>query len=188
MSYEDNDSTQLVGRGKHLAIPRSIQFDRAGTDDKEQVVVQFEIVGENDAYAGWTITAFLFLTDKTFDRTVESLRHMGWQGDDLSELPALCDQGQLGEVEIVVDHEDYQGKTQAKVKWVNRKGGGAVQLKKPLEGQELATFAARMKGRVRAVGNGRQGGASAPSNGAGGGYRSSSPHPNAPGADDDIPF
>lgn len=196
--------TELISKGRHAAVPRSIQFGYAGEDNKPQAAVAFEIVGETDPFAGWTITAFLFLHDNSWERSIESFRYMGWTGDDLVELPDLCDAGQLGEVDIVVDHEEYQEKLQAKVKWVNRRRGSGVQLKKPMEGDDLADFAMRMKGKIRTMGAEARGQRS-----AGGGQRSlggngansrgGAAHPNAPGnswggappsggADDDIPF
>jgi hypothetical protein len=169
----------MISKGRHNARPLSVQFGYSGTDDKPQAVVQFEIVGENDPFAGWTISAFCYLHDKSWERSIEGFRHMGWTGDDLDELPNLCDQGQLGEVEIVVDHEEWEGEWSAKVKWINKVGGG-VKLKKPMDGTQLKSFAAQMRGKIRTVpvtggkprGNGSQG-----------------PTPNAPAvADEDVPF
>lgn len=172
--------TDLISKGRHMARPVSIQFGYAGEDDKPQAVVLFDIVGENDPYAGWSITAFCFLHDKSWERSIESFRHMGWTGDDLEELPALCEQGQLGDVEIVVEHEQYKGEWSAKVKWINKPGGGMVNLKKPMEGSALKSFASQMRGKIRTV---PAGGRS--SNGA-----VQPRHPNAPSDDgsNDVPF
>ncbi|HVY79854.1 MAG TPA: hypothetical protein VG994_02640 [Steroidobacteraceae bacterium] len=170
-------SENLISKGRHMAIPRSIQFGFAGEDDKPQAVIQFEITGEADPYATWTISAFCFLHEKSWERSIESFRHMGWQGDDLRELPELCAQGLLNEVEIVVDHEVWENEVQAKVKWINKPGGGAVKLKKPMEGAALDAFANRMRGAIRTV----------PANGARPQQKPAAPkHPNAP--DSDIPF
>lgn len=181
----------LISKGRHRALvrisPEAIQFGTTGegANEKEQVVVLFDFTDQNDPDYGRSISAFMFFTEKTTDRTIESLRHCGWVGDELADLPDIAARGELNqEVELVVDHEEYNGEWQAKVRWVNKPGGGSVKLKKPLEGRDLASFSARMKSRLRSsapVG-------SKPANGAGAGYRSSSPHPNAPGADDDIPF
>lgn len=178
--------SDLISKGRHPAVcSGSIQLSTVGEGDneKEQVVVQFTLNDENDPFNGWSITWFGFLTEKTWERTIEALRIMGWTGDDMSELPALAASGSLGnQVEIVIDHEEYKGEWQAKVRWVNRPGGGAVKVKNPLEGAALAKFAARMKGKIRTV---PPVGGSRPSNGA-----APAPHPNAltPRSDDDIPF
>jgi hypothetical protein len=55
-------------------------------------------------------------------------------------------EGLTSEVEIDVGHEEYQGETQVRVKWVNRlKGGGTA---KALDAGKTKSFAERMKARV----------------------------------------
>lgn len=178
--------TDMISKGRHAAVcSGSIQLGITGEGDnaKEQVVVQFVLNDDNDPFRDWMITWFGFLTEKTWERTIEALRHLGWTGDDLSELPALAASGALGnQVELVIDHEEYKGEWSAKVRWVNRPGGGAVKLKQPLEGAALTTFAARMRGKIRTVPS--TGGGGKPSNGSSG----PAPHPNAPGGSDDLPF
>lgn len=141
----------MIATGRHTAICRSIQFGTTKTGNT-QCAVEFEIVGDDEDRGG-SITWFGFFTEKTFDRSIESLRHMGWTGDDLAELPALAESGGLAtEIEIVVDHEEFNEKVQAKVKWVNRVGGGGrVKLEKPIEGSDLRSFAAQMKSRISAA-------------------------------------
>ena len=53
------------------------------------------LVDENDPDVGNSITYFGFFTDKTMKRTIESLRYIGWEGDDLAELPTLAETGML---------------------------------------------------------------------------------------------
>jgi hypothetical protein len=188
----------LIAAGRHRALVRvsddAVQFGTTGEgeNEKEQVVVLFDLVGESDPDTGRSINWFGFLNDKNFDRTIEALRYCGWEGDELAELSQLAAAGQLAlEVDLVIEHEEYEGRWQAKVRWVNRPGGGAVKLKKPLDGQALAAFSARMKGRVRVAGETARAGGSRSTNGQRvppSGSRSQA-HPNAPGgALDDIPF
>jgi hypothetical protein len=92
------------------------------------------------------ITWYGYFTDKTEERTIQSLRYCGWQGDDFTNLDGMNE----NEVELVIEDEDYQGKTYTKVKWVNRPGGSAA-LKAPLAGNALQEFAARMRSKVRAI-------------------------------------
>lgn len=111
--------------------------------ESEQVAVRFAIT--QGPHQGDEITWYGFFTEKTIDRTLESLRYMGWAGDDLSELNGI----DKNEVSLVIEHEerDFNGemKTVARVRWVNSGGGG---LKNKLEGAPLKAFAARMKGHV----------------------------------------
>ena len=53
-----------------------------GTSSKgtEQIAVEFELIEP----AGERMTWYGFFTEATTDRTIESLRHCGWQGNDLS--------------------------------------------------------------------------------------------------------
>lgn len=116
----------------------------------EQVAVSFELLeGPN---AGEKITWYGYFSEKTWERTVESLRACGWEGDDLAHLDGI----DRNEVLLVIEHEPNQdGKVFAKVRWVNKLGGGGVALKEALEGRELQSFAAQMKGRIKALSAGK---------------------------------
>lgn len=142
----------MIAAGIHRAIAQSIQFGHAGQDEKPQVVVEFKCVSEDDPDHGYSISWFGFFTEKALKRTIESLRYIGWKGDDLAELPGLAETGMLAdEVDLVVEHEEYEGQLKAKVSWVNKPGGGRVQLAKPMEADSLKSFAARMKGSIAAA-------------------------------------
>ncbi len=107
---------------------------------KEQIAVLFELVeGE---LAGQTITWFGYFTDNTLDRTLDSLRHCGWQSDSLADLDHL----DTNEVEVVVEEDTYEGKTRSKVRWVNRPS--RLALKDQLNPQAIAAFAAKLRGRT----------------------------------------
>jgi hypothetical protein len=107
---------------------------------KEQVAVLFEITqGE---HAGKSYTWFGFFTDQTTDRTLDSLRHCGWDGDNFVELKGL----DANEVEIVIDTDEYEGKPRTKVQWVNRPS--RLAMREQMSGQEVSAFAARMRGRA----------------------------------------
>lgn len=126
------------GRYKARATDAQLGFTEGG---KEQVAVAFEIVSDGD-HCGETITWYGYFTEKTTERTFESLRTCGWDSDDLSQLD-----GVRGECEIVVEHEeDQNGKERARVKWVNRPGAGGVSLKNKMSDGQRLSFAERMKG------------------------------------------
>jgi hypothetical protein len=111
-----------------------------------QVVVNFEILDGPEA--GRRIAWFGYFTEKTVQRTVESLRYCGFTGDDLA---AATVQRLENEVQLVINHEEYDGKMQARVSWVNRAGGGGVKLEKPMDKRGLDRFAAMMRNAVRSV-------------------------------------
>lgn len=109
---------------------------------KECVGVEFEFVGQDGQthYLPW----YGYFTEKTTERTIESLRFCGWTGTDLGNLSEI---GQADvKVNIVVENEEYEGKTRAKIQWVNRAGGLA--LANPLDDNQRKAFAAKMKGAV----------------------------------------
>ncbi len=148
-----------------------------------QIGIPLQIAEGDHQYE--TITWVGHFTEKTQDRTIESLQNMGWKGDDLSELADL-DAARAAillpdAVEIVCDVETYENELQLKVKWVNKPGAGRFAFKNKLEGAHLKSFAAQMKNAIRGAQGGRK------PNG-GGAPKPQPVHPNAPGADDDLPF
>ncbi len=80
----------MLNPGKYRARPiaAALGLTSKGTD---QIAVTFELLDP----AGERITWYGFFTEKTTDRTLESLRHCGWKGNDLSifvegePLPAI---------------------------------------------------------------------------------------------------
>lgn len=117
------------------------------------VAVNFEIV-DDENFFGETPPAWLgYFSDKTSERTIESLQHMGYQGDSVEDFANLDREGCArllpSTVEIVCDTEEYDGKIRLRVQWVNRLGGGRFKAEKPLEGGELKAFAAQMKSAFR---------------------------------------
>ena len=111
---------------------------------KEQVAVRFrflDVEGE--------ITWYGYFTDKTLETTFKALRSAGWKGQDLMDLSDLCAPASTPEVYLVIEHEEYEGKTRARVRWVN--GAGGIALKKALDPNKAKAFAARMKGQIAAL-------------------------------------
>lgn len=129
----------MLEHGRYSARAMEWQIGKAGTGT-EQLGVSFEVT-QGEA-AGERITWYGYFTDKGFEITAKALRACGWMGTDLSDLTGL----DTNEVQIVVEHEvsEADGNTYAKVKWVNKPGG--IAMKELLGGNDLKSFAARMKG------------------------------------------
>ncbi len=143
------------------------------SNNTKQVLITFEI--ERGDGAGQKIPWFGYFTDKSWERTIQSLRYMGFKGDDLSTLDAQAlDQS----VSISVEESEWEGKTHMRIAWVNELGGGGVKLANPMAANDIRQFAAQMKSRVFGVPE-----SVAPTNNAGSGQ----PGGALPG-DDDIPF
>ena len=144
------------------------------------VMVSFPVKNDDgtERFLGWRG----YFTEKTTDRTIESLRIMGFAGEDLSQLEGL----DTNEVDLVVEDEEHEGKTYEKVQFINKPRGPSV--KNALTGEKLGAFAAQMREKFRAH-DASQGkrttskpAASAPSRG---GVMIPDPPPHT---DDDLPF
>lgn len=174
-----------------IASSAPITFGRS-SNGNTQIAVEFEVLGKDEAEeyrpTGETITWIGHFTDKTADRTIESLLHAGWQGEDPSELAEISAASVLPTaVDLACEPEEYDGKWTLKVQWVNKVGAGRFAFKEPLAGADLKAFGAQLRSKVKSMraagGAPRQPLAGNRSNSSG-----SSSHPNAPGNRDDIPF
>lgn len=144
----------MLNQGKYPA--RATQWDLGfASTGSEQIAVLFEITAGEEL--GRSITWYGYFTDATYERTVESLRTMGWQGNDLATIDGL----DAHEVQIVVEHEpdDKGGPPRARVKWVN-KLGGSLALKTVMDDRQKQEFARKMKAKLLAMGGGKPAGAS----------------------------
>lgn len=177
----------------------------SGEKNTPGVFVMFEIVdgdcrGESISWCGW-------LTDNAARRTIESLRYMGWKGNDLDKLDTIT----ANVVDLDVQPEtDREGRERLRVCWVNPLGG-SVQIIAPLATEaDKRAFASRFRDIAATVtgapeerqrrqasgGSGAGGGGGQRGNGGGGGFggggggRRSEPDRDdrPPPGDDDLPF
>ena len=164
--------TTLIPEGSYRARAGAAALGTAKTGT-EQVAV--EIILLEGPGAGSRLTWYgYFNSDANIERAVESLRLLGWQGNDLDALDGLGST----EVFAVIGHEEYNGEWRARVKWINDMGG--VALSHRFDAHQARSFAARMKGKVLSLGGSTQR-PTAPAGGASG------PAVNPPSSDD-IPF
>jgi hypothetical protein len=132
----------MILPGKYDAVATEHQWGTSA-NGKTQIAVCFQIIG--GPQSGQYITWYGYFTGKAEKITMKALRACGWKGDDLMQLGALDQR-----VSIVVEHEEHEGKTHAKVQRINAPGGG-IALKNPLGESELRMFAAKMKARAAGV-------------------------------------
>lgn len=183
---------------------RGIKGQLAESGDKRtpkvEVLVEIADDGEHQGarlrWDGW-------LTDAAAPRTLESLRHLGWQGEMLTDLAGI----DANLVQLKIVHEEYEDKQtgeikkSARVAFINRLGGGAALSgdENRLEGKAAASLALRFRALARGIP--ATGGARAPAPSSArtqtqqprpqSGQRSGPPRhaPDAPAHnDDDIPF
>lgn len=131
--------TTAITPGKYRAKAKGHQWGRAKTGT-ELVRVEFEFT--SGPVAGQSIYWDGFFTEKTQERTLESLEACGWDGAGLKELKGLTTK----EVELVVELEknERDGNEYARVKWVNGLNRRAV--KQELDQGSLSNLEQRMKG------------------------------------------
>lgn len=186
-----------------LARCGGVQF--AEFKNGTQILLVFKIHGDGPNQ-GRVITYFGSFGDNSIDFTVDALRACGWQGDNLADVPAAFDRGELdAEVslkivnELVLDaqkrpvlDEHGQEKWRDRVAFVNIPGvgGGGFKPEKPLDGAELANFGARMRTAVANAGRRKPSAKASPATNNGG-PRASPPRGAARGSshahDDSIP-
>ena len=132
-----------IAAGTYKAKPESYQWCYSSKGTKA-ICVRFEILDGDDA--GTYINWYGYFSEKTWERTVESLKYMGFKGTDLTEL------GELQEmVSLEVINEEYNGKNQSKVKWVNSLGAKNILVNSPMPDRDLREFAAAMQSRIDAM-------------------------------------
>lgn len=113
--------------------------------ETEQIAVDLVFLEGGPEVEGQHLTWYGFFTEKTTERTLESLRLLGWVGDDLSDLTGI-DQN---EVYVKVTHEeDQNGNLRARAAWINASGGLA--MKERMDEGAAKAFAQRMRGHVLA--------------------------------------
>ena len=143
--------------GTYKARATEVMLGNSRTKGTPVVGVQFVVM--DGVSAGQKINWNGYLTEKTAERTIESLQHCGWEGDDLSELAKGLHGINKNEVEIVVEMEAYQG-TDAdkqgnmypKVQWVNQPGGRGPKFGgDAMDVSQLANFGKRFKGVAMAL-------------------------------------
>lgn len=127
-------TNQYLPDGKYRAVPvpvttesGEVLFAQIGESSQRGtpfVAVNFRIIDGD--WSGETIPWIGHLTDKTAQRTIESLRYCGFVGDDLAGVETQ----RLSQiVELEIKHEPSQkdpSKTFPRVRWVNRPSSGAV--------------------------------------------------------------
>ena len=120
------------------------KFGRASTGS-QQVLMMFEIL--EGVHEGAKLPWFGFFTENAWERTIESLRYCGFQGDDLSTLgEQTLDQV----VSVKVEHNTNKnsGQVYARVAFVNELGAGGVRLADAMTSDEVRDFAAMMKSKI----------------------------------------
>ena len=139
----------MIEAGTHVARVIDVELGES-RNGKEQLVLKFQIIDENDPDYGETINAYRYFTGGAAEWTIKDMRTCGWTGYDMFSLTA---DDFPNDVEIVVENEEYNGKVYTKVRWINPIGGRpGIQGVTPLDDQRRRAFADRMKALAMKVG------------------------------------
>lgn len=84
-------------------------------------------------------------------RSLQSMRALGFQGDDLLDCRSMYPEHGGRPARVTVEQHEWEGDWSERIAWVNDDG---VVMKKPLEGRDLEMFAARMRAELRHAGGG----------------------------------
>lgn len=157
----------IVAKGYHRgrAIPGSAEFGTSPEKGTNFVRVTFEIV--DGEFKGGRVSWDGYFTDASSQRTVESLTHCGcvFPDNDVTNLAGI----DANEVSLDVEHEEYDGKTYARVAWVNSLSRG-IKAELKMGDTQKAAFKNSMMGKIallRGTGSGGAGGAQQPAAGGG---------------------
>lgn len=130
-------------------VPTFVQFGttkgKDGSPGKKQVLMMFEIL--DGQHAGRRVPWWGYFTEKSWANTVKGLRACGFKGDELHTLPAQqLDQ----EVSITIGINEWEGKQNNRVAWVNPASSG-IKLADPMNGNDLRQFSAFMKSKASTI-------------------------------------
>lgn len=168
-----DDKKQVKCRG----VLRGLQFgwNEYQGARQPQIVARFELLdGENaGSYDTWfgSLSEDMSSKGRPFaEYTWDALRHCGWTGDDLTQLPALAEAGKLARpVSLVREIKTgTDGKQKTLIKYVNGDGSKVDLKDKAMSTSDIAALAKRM----------RPGGSGAPVDG----------RDAPPLGDEDLPF
>ena len=146
----------MITNGTYKARATAVLLTKSSQKGTPLIQVNFQIQDEGE-FHGETIRWDGYLTEKTAERTLESLGYCGWKGDDISVFTkeGVLDGCDLNDVSIVVEMEPYEGtdekyvgKSFPRVQWVNKTGGRGLNVENAMPVAEAVVFAEKMKGLV----------------------------------------
>lgn len=115
----------MIAAGKYSKpLITAVNFGET-SNGNDVVTIAFDIEGETVYYNG-------FLTEKAAEYALEALRNAGLEGDDILQAEKSVDEGGLvgaRPFQVVVVHDEYEGKTRAVVRFINSELRGFEPMK-----------------------------------------------------------
>jgi hypothetical protein len=119
VTHDNETSNELLPPGKYTAEAVRAYYNEAKTGTT-WVQVAFRVT-EGD-WQGHEVEWSGYLNEKNMGRTFEALLLLGFQGDDVFEFIDNCPTTAPNKVQIVTEHDTYNGNTKAKVRFINQLG------------------------------------------------------------------
>lgn len=114
---------------------------RWGWSENKYPQIGISLTVTEGPYKGRRLTWYATFSDAAAEWTIKGLRALGMKGDD-AERDIDTIYTSEAAATAVVANETYQGKTRAKVKFIN---GADIIMKNEMNGNELRSFSQRMK-------------------------------------------
>lgn len=137
----------ITKAGTYKAKAFEAMLGRSSERKTPFVGIKFRVI--DGEFNGQTVKWEGYLTDKTAERTLESLQHCGWTGDDISVFATGLNGLDKNEVELQIEMEPGSTdptKEYPKVQWVNRAGGGAKFAGEAMDAAAAADFGKKFRG------------------------------------------
>lgn len=135
---KNGDKKALLPEGNYRAKAVHGGWKLGFTSNKNpQIAVAMDLLD-----SGRQLPWYGFFTDDTWERTVDSLTAMGWDGHDVNNIRELPK-----EVIAVVKHNTWKGKTRAKIEFINDPGRVAG-LQSVMSEDDATGFAAELAQRM----------------------------------------
>lgn len=133
---QQEQEQQLIATGSYLA--ELIGWEYGFTKNNHaQLALQFRLLDGPDQ--GRTIPAYRNFADGAIEYTFEAMTALGWDGESVDNPEGLGTK----QVMLVINHEEYNGKWNAKVQYINSL---ARLNSKPMTQQDRSKFGVDMKG------------------------------------------
>lgn len=145
---EAKKALPLIAAGTYLAMCHDIAVTKSGTKETPQIEAIFKIQQPGSEFDGRGVGWRSFLTEKTAEKTLESLEILGLKepADNIAAIGKHWRPEKEHLVSIVVDHEDGKDKEGnekkfARVRWVNSAGGAKIKAESKMDDADLNDFA-----------------------------------------------
>ena len=121
--------------GVYRAVAAQIDFGYNENTGTPQAAILFSI--EEGECEGETITGYLYFSEKAAERSIETLRKMGWDGVDIGDITIddVCNT-----MEIVVAEEEFNGRVVTKVRYINSLGERGPLLKSTMNAEQRSVL------------------------------------------------